>query len=413
MVRVAKAKTLNNNVLVIDTETTGVNPHTALLLGISIADGEKATYHEDTGCLMVQLYFTEKIVGQNIKYDLIMLRKAGFNIPDAYFDTMVAHYLLHIDRSHKLENIVGDLFGYKKLDLVETYNKSTGENRVNLPEDWYNHIKASDLAQYAKEDAKWTRKVYDMLSFEFENTPILKKWFYDVEMPLVNILTKMELLGVKVNKPKLSQLESDLVIETQVLEKKLKWLSGIQNFNLNSPLQMREVLYKKFKLPVLEQTTKGKPSTDKATLLLLNKTNPHLFLTLLLEYREKSKVLSTYTSSLIEQLDVNNRLHTTYNQALTHTRRFSSDHPNLQNIPTRSELGKKIKACFIPEVDHKFLIADYSQLEPRILAHLSDDKFMIEVFKNNEDIYKYTTNIVTNAGFKNFSRDQAKRKSVV
>lgn len=396
-------KTAIKNYIVLDCETTGVNPHTCDLLGVAVNDGNNISY----GNIIPDLQ-QKQVIGHNVKYDLTVLYRNGYKYITAYFDTMIAYYLLHIDKSKKLENIVRDVFNIDKDDLVQVYNKFTNEKRVNLPEDWYTKIGQKELAEYAMADAEWTYKLAEYLEKELDSKLKLKEWFYEIEMPLVNILTKMELQGVRVNKLKLQQLHNELEIEMKELRRRLIYLSGVREFNLNSPLQLRELLYKKLKLPVYDQTDKGEASTSKNTLKLLSERTGHAFPLLLLRYREIEKILSTYTLSLIEKLDENDRLHTIYNQALTNTRRFSSDSPNLQNIPTRSDIGKRIKECFIPANGHQFLIADYSQLEPRILAHLSDDKWLIERFKNGDDIYNYTTELVKNAGFKEFSRDKSK-----
>lgn len=389
--------------VVLDTETTGVNPHTCKLLGIAQNVDGKISYGTD-----LEIPAKSFIVGHNYKYDQIVLSRHGFNPPSINFDTLVAYYLLHIDKPKKLETVVKEVFGVDKEDLVQTYNKSTGEKRVNLPDDWYDHIDKGLLAEYSMQDVLWIGKLYEHLKKELSERPELEKWFYEIEMPLLDILFKMETKGVKVNRLKLQALSDELTLQIKDLEKRLIHLAGIPNFNLNSPLQLRELLFKKFKLPVTDKTAKGEPSTDKATIKELSKKHPHAFLDSFVKYKEYSKIQSTYTTTLIEKLDNNDRMHTSYNQALTNTRRFSSDSPNLQNIPTRSELGKKIKECFVPEAGYNFLIADYSQLEPRILAHLSEDKWLIERFINNEDIYNYTTELVKNAGFKEFSRDKSK-----
>lgn len=389
--------------IVIDTETTGVNPHKCDLLGIAINDDGKISYGNTIPDLQ-----QKTIIGHNIKYDMIVLYRNGYKIPDAKFDTLIAQYLLHINKKKKLETIVEDVFGVIKADLVDTYNKSTGEKRVNLPEDWYNKIDRSLLAEYSMQDVEYTAKLKEHFEKEFKEKPVLKQWFDTVEMPLVNIITKMELEGVKVDRQSLTLLRNRLQKEIHVLEKRLLHLTGDKDFNLNSSKQIRDLLYTKFKLPKLGYTDKGEVSTDKDTLTQLAKAGDHAFPKLLLKYREYSKIVSTYTDTILDGLDKDDRIHTTYNQALTATRRFSSDSPNLQNIPTRSEIGKLIKACFVPKAGHKFLIADYSQLEPRILAHLSDDAFLIDCFKQGADIYEYTANIVKASGFKEFSRDRAK-----
>lgn len=388
---------------VLDSETTGVNAHKCDLLGVSTYFEGKATWSEE-----LTIPNNVKLIGQNIKYDLNVLRRYFTNVPDAYFDTQIAYYLLNINKSNKLENMALDLFKHKKKDLIETYCKSTGEDRKTLPDDWFLKIKQEDLINYAMADAEWTMKIYEYLSEELKKKPELEKWFYDVEMPIVNILARMETKGVKIDRDKLTNLKDTLTITRDKLNVKLKWMIGDLDFNLNSPKQLQELLFKKLKLPVGTKTATGQPSTDKDALEVIVKKSGHAIPTLLLQYKEIDKILSTYTDSILNELDDENRLHTNFNQALTSTRRFSSDKPNLQNIPVRSDYGKLIRECFIPEDGHYFLIADYSQLEPRILAHLAQDPFLIDCFKNDKDIYLHTAEIVKNAGFNKFERSQAK-----
>lgn len=398
-----------DKLVVIDTETTGVNSHTCKLLGIVVnhlGDTVYDTNVNEKSLVKYKSFLTDKsIIGHNIKYDLNVLKNHRHAVPDAYFDTMVAYYLLHINKSKKLENIVFDLFKTKKSDLIETYNISTGEKRKTLPDNWYENVNNDLLIEYAISDGIWTRKIYDYLSEELKQKPDLKEWFFNVEMPIVNILSKMECVGVKINRSKLTQLRTELELTKTDLEKRLKWLAGKPNLNLNSSKQIREVLYKQFRLPKINYTKHDEASTDKKTLEKLAEF--HAFAKTLLDYREIEKVLSTYTISIIDKLDSNDKLHTNFNQCLTATRRFSSDNPNLQNIPTRSEFGKQVKSCFIPDIGKQFLIADYSQLEPRILAHLSQDKILIDIYNNNEDIYLRAIEICKTKG-KTICRQQAK-----
>lgn len=392
--------------IIIDCETTSANPHEAKLLGVSMSQDLHTEWQDKaTGFTFYHNLKAGNLIGQNIKYDMVVLKRHGFKIPKAYFDTQVAYYLLFIDHSRKLENMVKHVFGHSKDDLLTVYNKSTGEDRKHLPEDWYTKVNNNYLTTYAQEDAYWTERLYHCLSDTLSADVVLEYWFYTVEMPIVNILTEMELKGVKINRLKLEQLRDESRIKAKELEKKLRWLAGNVNLNLNSPLQLRELLYKQYRLPKLDKTETGEPSTDKATLKRL--AAYHAFPKLLLEYREIEKVLSTYTDNILDRLDSNNRLHTIFNQTLTNTRRFSSDSPNLQNIPTRSAIGKQVKECFVPEAGCTFLIADYSQLEPRILAHLSNDKTLVDVYKNNEDIYLRAVEICKQKG-KLITRDQAK-----
>jgi len=374
---------MKDNILVLDTETTSKNPHEAELLGISTYTKGQANYTVEP---KVSWTNEDMLVGHNIKYDIIVCRRAGVKLPKAYADTMLLYYILHIERPRKLEKMMKDVLGIEKEDLLQVYNRCTGKSRKNLPDKWYEEVPSSQLIKYAMEDAEATKRLYDHLMVELELQPPLKDWFFNVEMRILNILTEMELLGVRVDRSRLEGVGKHFEERKEFLLERLYMLAGVK-INLNSPKQLQELLYDIFKLPKGRKTKTGY-STDTDTLAKL--ADKHAFPRLLLEYREIEKLLSTYIAPILLKLDSDNRLHTTYNQCLTRTRRFSSEDPNLQNIPARSDVGRLVRECFVPSPGKKFLICDYDQMELRILAHASSDKVMIEAFKNGLDIHQIT-----------------------
>lgn len=390
----------------IDTETTSVNPHQAQLLGCSKSFGKGRNFwipkKEVTEINEYPSdYFT---IAQNGKYDAIVLAKyyKGMKID---FDTMIAQYLLDIKSSRKLENMVKQYFNIEKEDLQQVYNRVTGENRKTLPDEWWTKIPADDLAKYAVEDVEWTYKLYQYFDTQLEQNPVLEAWFEQVEMPLLNILTQVELKGVKVDKEKLTDLKACMMVDLVRLDKKLKVLAG-KEINYNSPKQLQEWLFNDLKLKSKKKTKTGQQATDHKTLEIL--ANQHAVPKLLLQRREIDKLLNTYCDPIINQLDANDRLHCTYNQALTVTRRFSSENPNLQNIPNKSERGLEIQECFIPEKDHKFLIADYDQVELRLLSHFSKDPTLIKAFKENIDVHQITADFISKKLGRDFDRAKGK-----
>jgi len=395
-------KIMTKDYIAFDTETTDSNAHKAKLLGYSVAQENRSFFSSTapTGSLI----WESSIVAHNGKYDAIVVSKnCGFT-PEIHYDTMLAYYLLHIDRPRKLETIVKDVFGVDKKDLQEVYNEATGETRKSLPSDWYLKVPEAMLAHYAEEDVRWTYKLKEYCDEKFEKNPVLKDWFFNIEMPLLNILVQSELQGVKLDVEELKRLGEIFSRKKSELGAKLRRISGCPELNLNSSKQLQEVLYKKFKLKASRKTKTGF-STDTDA---LKKLDHHAFPKLLLEYKELEKLLNSFVEPLLELAQEDGRIHCTFNQALTRTRRFSCSDPNLQQIPSRSKLGQLIRGCFVASEGYKFLIADYSQMEPRLLAHFSDDPLLIEWFRNGDDIYLKTSEFMSKKLGKEFTRSQAK-----
>lgn len=381
------------NAVVIDTETTGTDQNKCKLLSTCYYNGS-LSYEKD----VPKFKDHTPLIGHNIKYDLVVLRRHGFNQTcPAVFDTMIAQYLLDISQPRKLEKLVEKYFGEKKDDLLAVYNlwtsfRKEGEGkkftpRKTLPEDFYEAIPPHAWEEYAKADVVSTKKLYEVLIKKLSENPDLENWFYTVEMPLVNILAESELKGCRVDTNALKKLQTELSRRKDSLERDLLIMADNDRLNLNSSKQLQDVLFNKFRLRKVKKTKKGALSTDNAVLTLLAKS--HAFPKYLLAFRECEKVLNTFVTPLLENLDSHGRIHTTFNQALTKTMRFSSENPNLQNIPAKG-IGQRVRDCFIPSKQHKFLILDYSQIELRLLADASSDPLLIDAYKTGKDVHQIT-----------------------
>lgn len=376
-----------SNLIVLDTETDNKNPHKVTrVLGVSTHENGVSSFSPSAHGLDLE---GKRIVGHNIKYDLVVLhRLEGFPLsffPQVYADTMIMYYILHIDKPRKLETILKEVFGENKKDLVEVYNECSGKDRTTLPEDWYCAVSLDRLSVYAQEDAESTYRLFEKLQQELKEQPHLEKWFYEVEMPVMRILTEMELRGVYADRSKLITLENTLNTDLEKCKKKLDRLIG-REINLNSSKQLQELLYDELKLPKLKKTKTG-ISTDNETLCkLADNAVPKL----ICDYREMEKLLGTYVRPTLEQLDTHSRLHTTYNQSLTVTRRFSSQEPNLQNIPARGTYAERMRRCFCAPKGKVLLTADYSQIEYRVVTHVSQEPVLVGAYNSGSDMHDAT-----------------------
>jgi len=403
--------------LVIDTETSGLNPHTAKLLGISIYRAGISAYSPKPSAFSTD--GTEFFIAHNGKYDAIVIRNNLGTKITIDWDTMIAEYLLNINERKKLEIVYERYTGNKKKDLMDLFLEANPQlkGRKKLPDGWWEDtyrvtpktgkkvlrhygIKEEVLAEYAQADAKATYDLYTFQKKRFEKEPELYNWFKTVEIPMLNILVQAELQGVRIDIEYLKTLKEKFEKEKLEVEADLSQLVGREGVNFNSPQQLREILFKDFKLKTTKKTKTGF-STDKQVLTKLAES--HAFPKLLLQMRDLAKNLNTFIDPLIEKADKSSRIHPTYNQALTDTRRFSCANPNLQQIPIRSELGKLIRNAFIPADGHKFLIADYSQIELRLFAHFTKDPYLLNAFNNDDaDIHQQTANLLK------ITRDKAK-----
>ena len=328
---------------------------------------------------------TVRKTAQNSKYDLLMLRSAGVNLAGLDFDTMLASYVLDPGRrSHGL-----DVLALEFLDHTMTsYTDLCGKGRTAIP---FDECPVPAARDYACEDADMALRLRRVFEPQLE-TYELTRLFDGVEIPLVNVLAEMEWTGIAIDLPLFSSLKQRFQAEREAVEKQIHEAAGVE-FNINSNPQLREILFGKLNLPVIKRTSTG-PSTDAAVLTELAEAG-HELPTLLMEYRELSKLENTYLDALPRLVNPRTgRLHTSFNQTVASSGRLSSNDPNLQNIPIRRELGRDIRRGFIPRKDWLLLAADYSQIELRLLAHLSRDPAFVEAFQAGGDIHRQTAALI-------------------
>ncbi|MDL2282552.1 DNA polymerase I [Parabacteroides sp. OttesenSCG-928-G06] len=378
-----------------DTETSGLDPLLSDLVGLSFAIKENEAWYvpvpenrEEAVKIVnrfspaLQNIKIEKI-GQNIKFDMLVLRKYGIKVAGPLFDTMIAHYLLNPELRHNMDYLAETYLGYKPIPIEELIGPK-GKNQKNMRD-----IPVEKVAEYAAEDADITLQLKNYFA------PLLKKeglkaLFYEMEMPLVHVLTDMEATGVTLDTQALRHSSVELTATLEKLEKEIHELAGM-SFNINSTKQVGEVLFERLKIDEKTKKTKtGNYSTSEDVLEKLRSKHP--IIGKLLEYRGLKKLLSTYIDALPELINpVTGKIHTSYNQAVTATGRLSSTNPNLQNIPVREALGREIRRAFTADNDRSvFFSADYSQIELRIMAHLSEDDNMIDAFQSGKDIHAAT-----------------------
>lgn len=377
-----------------DTETTGVDPIDAEIVGMSFAMEEGEAYYvaisqnfeEAQKQIGIFRDFLEndKIIkiGQNIKYEIIILKKYGINIQGKLFDTMIAHYLLNPELRHNMDYMAETHLNYRTIHIDELIGPR-GKNQRKMSD-----LEPKAIKDYACEDADVTLKLKNILEKEIEKND-LGKLLYDIELPLVYVLADMEYSGVRLDTKSLKESSEVLTAEMGNIEKEIFSLANYE-FNINSTKQVGEVLFDRLKIIDKPKKTKtGQYTTSEETLESLKDTHP--IVGKILEYRGLKKLLSTYIDAL--PLLINERdkkIHTSYNQTVTATGRLSSSNPNLQNIPIRDASGKDIRKAFIADDNCLFFSADYSQIELRIMAHLSQDPSMIEAFNSGADIHAAT-----------------------
>jgi DNA polymerase-1 len=389
------------NVFSVDLETTSRDPITAKVVGISFSHKPHEAYycpvgHDYPG---VPAQLSPSLVleqlkpliedpktgkyGQNIKYDYLVLRRQGVKMAGIACDTMVASYLLNpTKRSHSLENIAQEYLEHQMITYKEVTEKGQGFQKVDLQQ----------AMRYSGEDADVTFLLAELLMHKLEEEG-LQDLFLQIELPLVEVLAEMELGGVKINTDLLRELSKELEARLWDLEKRVFDLVG-EEFNINSTQQLGKILFEKLRLPVIKKTKTGY-STDVEVLEELAKE--HELPRTVLEYRSLTKLKSTYADALPQLIESSTgRVHTSYNQTVTATGRLSSSDPNLQNIPIRTEDGRRIREAFIPEAGWWMISADYSQIELRILAHLSKDTTLIKAFQEDEDIHTRTASEIFN-----------------
>ena len=397
--KVNKAKTV-----AVDTETTGLNYMDAKLVGVSLSTkpGEAAyipfghakeedikQLSEKTVLEKIKPFLEDKkkkIIGQNLKFDRNILTQHGIKLGPIKHDTMLMSYILDASATrHNLDALAKLYLNYKTTTFEEVAGK--GVKQIT-----FDQVPLKLAGNYASEDADITLRLYEKLNPLLNKKTSLKKLAEDIEIPLIEVLSDMEQAGTLVNSKVLQAQSKDLGKRLIKLEKEAYEIAG-EEFNLGSTKQLREIFFDKLEYPVIKKTPGGQPSTDENVLQQL--ADDYELPKVLLEHRTLSKLKSTYTDKLPMQISENSgRVHTSFHQAITTTGRLSSSDPNLQNIPIRTEDGRRIRQAFEASKSNELISADYSQIELRIMAHLSEDKGLIKAFNNNEDIHSLTASEV-------------------
>jgi len=377
-----------------DTETTSLVARKARLVGLSFSLGAgKACYiplaHTESGAQLPEKEVLEALKGalsseriskiaQNFKYDYQVLRQAGLEVKNLAFDPMIASYLLDPAGSHNLDHLAQTRLNHKMISYEEVTEHEKGRSFADVP--------IAKAVEYSAEDAEAAYLVAERLEPKLKEEG-LEEVFRNIELPLEPVLAEMELAGIKIDRAYLAQLREDFSNRLQISEKKIYELAK-REFNVNSPKQLGQILFEDLKLPVQRKTKTGY-STDVEVLTQLAKLHP--LPEEILVCRSLTKLKSTYVDALLDLADpATDRVHSSFNQTVAETGRLSSSDPNLQNIPIRTEEGKKIRAAFIAEPGFELLSADYSQIELRVLAHLSEDPVLLEAFNSGQDVHRLT-----------------------
>lgn len=398
----------SRNLWSLDTETTGVDPITAELVGMSFACDENEAYYvpvpadrAEAEKLVAQFkdaFEDENIlkVGQNIKYDYIMLKRYGVEVKGKMFDTMLAHYLIQPEQRHGMDYLAEVYLKYQTIHIEELIGK--GKKQISMRE-----VALPVICDYACEDADVTLKLKNILEKELKKEG-LEHLFYDIEMPLARVLAEIEMVGVKIDEEALKETSVILTQKMQEIEQQIYEAAGME-FNVGSPKMVGEVLFDHLKLDEKAKKTKtGQYSTSEDVLEKI--ADKHPIVGLILEHRGLKKLLSTYVDSLPTLVNKETgKIHTSFNQAVTATGRLSSSNPNLQNIPIRTDVGRELRRAFIADEGCLFFSADYSQIELRLIAELSGDENMIEAFLSGADIHAATAAKIYKLPIEEVTRD--------
>jgi DNA polymerase-1 len=411
------------NAFSIDTETSSLDTMTADLIGISIACEEGSgcyipINHEYDGMpsqlsldLIQKILGTvitknqKKLVGQNLKFDLPVLNRHGINVTDFLGDTMLMSYVLNSTGTrHGLDRMAKHYLNYEPMKYEEVVGSAS--KQINFAQ-----VEIPAATFYAAEDADITLRLFNYLNNKLNDQPKLVKLLESIEYPMLHSLIRVERNGTKIDAKMLSEYSDELSIKIQELSKTAFKVAG-EEFNMDSPKQLVEILYNKLDLPVLKKTPKGQPSTNEDTLQRL--AEEYELPKTIIEYRGLAKLKSTYTDSLINiQHPTTKRIHTSYQQAVTSTGRLSSTEPNLQNIPIKTAEGRKIREAFIAEKGNVLISADYSQIELRIMAHLSGDKNLTHAFNNNIDVHSATASEIFNVSLEDVTSDHRRNAKAI
>ncbi|MBO7579460.1 MAG: DNA polymerase I [Prevotella sp.] len=399
-----------NEILVLDTETTSTNPIDAELVGLSFAVKENEAFYvaipsnrqeaEKYVNIFKPLYENPKIlkIGQNIKYDLEVLRNYGVELKGELWDTMIAHYLIQPELRHNMDYMAETLLNYKTIHIDELIGPK-GKNQKSMRD-----LPPTLVYEYACEDADVTLKLKNVLEPKLKESGV-EHLFYDIEMPLVPVLAEMEMNGVCIDTDSLNETSKIFTNRMQELEQRIYELAGEQ-FNIASPKQVGDILFGKMKIIDKPKKTKtGQFVTNEEVLMQLKHKSE--IVEDILNHRGLKKLLGTYIDALPKLINPRTgHIHTSFNQTITATGRLSSSDPNLQNIPIRGEDGKEIRKAFIPEPGCLFFSADYSQIELRVMAHLSQDENMMNVFREGKDLHAATAATIYKKEINDVSRDE-------
>ena len=404
-----------------DTETTSLDYRIAEMVGFSVAfDANDAYYiplaHDYEGApeqlnretILAQIkpiledVSVEKI-GHHLKYDAHILHNHGIELQGWYFDTMLASYVLNsVATRHGMDDVARVYLSH----LTTTYEQVAGKG---VKQKTFNQIEIETAAHYAAEDAHVTYRLYEVLSKKLQAVPELDSILHNIEMPVARVLTMMEENGIELDLKFLDQLSVDFSNTIQNLESQIIEMAG-QSFNVSSPKQVGEVLFDKLGIKGGKKTATGQYSTSESILEKID----HPITALILEYRGLSKLKSTYTDGLQKQANNDSgRVHTSYHQALTATGRLSSTDPNLQNIPIRAEIGRQIRKAFVAPAGRVLLAADYSQIELRLMAHLSQDEALVDAFNHGQDVHRRTAAEVLGIALEDVTHDQRRQAKAV
>ena len=404
---------LTKEILSLDTETTSTNAIEAELVGLSFSVEEHEAFYvpvpsereeaEKVVAIFKPAYESERIlkVGQNIKYDIEVLSHYGVEVRGRMFDTMIAHYLLQPELRHNMDYMAEVYLNYKTIHIEELIGPK-GKQQANMRD-----LPPGEIYEYAAEDADITLRLKNVLEPKLKEVNA-ERLFWDIEMPLVNVLADMELTGVRLDTKALQETSQGLGKRLEELEQRIYRQAG-HSFNIASPKQVGDVLFDEMKLVEKpRKTKKGQFVTSEEVLQQLRGKAP--IVADILDYRGLRKLLSTYIEALPKLVNPRTgHIHTSFNQTITATGRLSSSDPNLQNIPVRDDDGKEIRRCFIPEEGCLFFSADYSQIELRIMAHLSGDENMIASFNGGHDIHAATAARIWHKQIEEVTADERKK----
>ena len=403
-------KFLSEKIVVLDTETTSTSAIDAELVGLSFAICEHEAYYvpippqRDEAQRIVEIfrpvYENEQIVkvGQNLKYDLEVLHNYNITLQGPMWDTMIAHYLIQPELRHNMDYMAETYLHYKTIHIDELIGPR-GKGQRSMRD-----LDPKDVYEYACEDADITLQLKNKLEPELKKHDC-ERLFYDIEMPLMPVLAEMEMNGVRIDTESLNETSRQLTQRMLDIEQRIYQLAG-QQFNIASPKQVGEILFDKLKIVEKAKKTKtGQYVTSEEVLQQLK--NKHEIVADILEHRGLKKLIGTYIEALPKLVNPRTgHIHTSFNQTITATGRLSSSDPNLQNIPIRGEDGKEIRKAFVPEPDCLFFSADYSQIELRVMAHLSGDEHMIEVFREGKDLHAATAANIYKKPIDEVTRDE-------